>query len=212
MHNTKVLLSFAVLADLSMALAPSSVCDSQVNELLGKAPTPAPALASAISSDSSVADPHNLLGAPQDFVHEVCSFVAELPPSLLPEFASYGSALLHYASTEINSYDALVTSCVTTGPVASSITSYLHSLVSATTPLCRPAGAESASGAGNSTSAPITPYPTDTPTGTGAGPTITSGSITTTSLLVPTAAAAKASGVFAGAAAVGGILGAVALL
>ncbi|KAI3319241.1 hypothetical protein HD806DRAFT_525560 [Xylariaceae sp. AK1471] len=202
MYNTKVLLSLAVLAEASMALAPSSVCDGLVSELLGGAPTPAPALASAISKDSTVAGSNNLLAAPQDFVHEVCSFVSELPPSLLPEFASYGSALLHYASTEITSYDALVTSCVTTGPAASSITSYLHSLVSATTPLCRPTGA--AAGASNGTAA-VTPYPT----GTGAVPTVTS---STTSLSVPTAAAARVSGVLAGAAAVGGILGAVALL
>ncbi|KAI1197445.1 hypothetical protein F5X97DRAFT_343646 [Nemania serpens] len=193
MHKTKAILSVAALVGLSLAAGSSddAVCDSKENALLAMAPTPAPALQSYIISKNAL--PHDLLNNPQGYVKELCGLAADLPASITADFASWGQNLLGFARTHIASYDALVTECATTGPAAASITSYLHSIVSAPERLCQP------------TSAPtITPAIASDPAPSA------DGSLSTSS---PTgAAASRPSGVFAGAAVIGGLLGAVALL
>ncbi|KAI1108130.1 hypothetical protein F5Y14DRAFT_437307 [Nemania sp. NC0429] len=193
MHKIKAILSLAALAGLSVtAESPDNaaeVCDRKENALFAMAPTPAPALQSYIISKNAL--PHDLLSNPEGYAKELCGLAADLPTSITDEFASWGQSLLKFASVHISSYDALVTECATTGSAAASITSYLHSIVSAPERLCQPTSAPS-----------ITPAPTN-------DPAPSANSVSTSS---PTGAAARPSEVFAGAAAIGGLLGAMALL
>ncbi|GAW19769.1 hypothetical protein EKO27_g5529 [Xylaria grammica] len=205
MYNTKVLLSVAALTGASMAqtstVFPDPACSSSIFALVAAAPTTPPELESAFSAVASGAGTESLdlLVRPSAYVDQLCSYVSELPESILPVFASWGADLLNFASTEIDSYDGIVTKCVTTGTAASSITSFIHSIASNPAELCK----ESSSTPSNGT-ASITSYPT--PTGNGTTPSASS------STLIPTGAAARPTGVLAGAAAVGGVLGVVALL
>ncbi|KAI0116524.1 hypothetical protein GGR51DRAFT_501656 [Nemania sp. FL0031] len=214
MYNTKILLPLAVLAGVSSAqttTTDSAQCQSKVNALLAAAPTPSPELSSYFdSAAATLSAAGGLLDAPDVYVTGLCALATALPSSLQSEFRDYGSSLLSFASAEISSYDAIVTECVTTGPVASSITSYLHSIASEAGHLCQEQTITTTV-YNNVTSGASTPYPTATSggaSGSGSGVRSTASSST----LVPTGAAARPSGVFAGAAAVGGILGAVALL
>ncbi|KAI1129769.1 hypothetical protein F5Y10DRAFT_263830 [Nemania abortiva] len=212
MYNIKALLSLAVLAGMASAqtTTDSAECQSKVNALLAAAPTPPPELNSYFNSAAAtLSGAGGLLDAPDAYVTGICSLVTILPSSLRSQFGEYGSSLLHFASVEISSYDEIVTECVTTGPVASSITSYIHSIASEPGRLCQEQTiTTTAYHTVNTTSASVTPYPTATSTSNGTIPS----SAGSSSTLVPTAGAARVSGVFAGAAAVGGILGAVALL
>ncbi|KAH8168131.1 hypothetical protein CIB48_g110 [Xylaria polymorpha] len=192
MFNTKVLLAVAALADASLAQTfPDPGCSSSIQELLLAAPTFPNSLSSAFSAQiTGSGSPEGLLSNPDVYVGDVCKALAAVPSSLLPEFASWGSSLLHFASVEISSYDGIVTKCIATGAAAASITSYIHSIASSPEGLCQP----------TSTSAPRRRKRTIPSTGV---------STTTT---VPTAAAARPTGAFIGGAAVAGLLGAIALL
>jgi hypothetical protein len=205
MYSTKVLLSMAALAGVSHAqIYTDPVCNSSYVALLAAAPTLAPELIEGISdivSNGGIALNPDILSNPLGFKNSLCSLAVELPSSLLPEFASWGAGLLSYANAERSSYDAFITQCVTTGAVAASYTSYIHSLATATGDIC--AETTGAPSAGNSTSnGTISASPTLSPALTYPGATST----------IPTAAAIRASGVFVGAGAVAGLLGAVALL
>ncbi|KAI1166017.1 hypothetical protein F5B18DRAFT_116977 [Nemania serpens] len=189
MHKTKAVLSLAALAGLSLA-ADDAACENKENALLAMAPLPAPALQSYIAEKNAL--PHDLLSNPEGYAKELCSLAADLPASFTGDFASWGQSLLGFASTHISSYDALVTECATTGSAAASITSYLHSIVSAPGKLCQPTSTPSITSAAASDPAPSA-----------------DGAVSTSS---PTGAAARPTGVFAGAAVMGGLLGAVALL
>ncbi|KAI0096925.1 hypothetical protein GGR51DRAFT_542336 [Nemania sp. FL0031] len=209
MYSTKVLLPVAALAGTSLAQAyTASSCSSIVSSFIAAAPTfpsaIAPYLESALSSPAPTATttlPPDTLADPEGYVKLLCSLAAELPSTLLPDFQGWGSSLLSYGSVHISAYDSFVTECVTTGPMATSITSYLNSILTGTGGLCAPTatpGASSGTGSASTTPAP-------TVTGTNSTATISSTSIVT-------AAAARPTGVFVGAAAVGGLLGAAALL
>ncbi|KAI0468140.1 hypothetical protein F4859DRAFT_491710 [Xylaria cf. heliscus] len=210
MYNTKALLALAILADVSVAQTfPDPGCSSSVNELLLAAPTIPAAVASAFGAAQAQAtdipSPDSLLSDPNAYVGQICEVVPLLPSPVLSEFATWGASLLHFASVEISSYDAIVTKCITTGTAAASITSYIHSIASSPEGLCQPTSTSAPSG-GNGT-ASITPYPTATPSGNSTSP---STAVPTT--LVPTAAAARPTGALISVAAVGGLLGAIALL
>ncbi|KAI0193115.1 hypothetical protein F4808DRAFT_361900 [Astrocystis sublimbata] len=137
------------------------------------------------------------LADPEKFQSVVCSIAAELPSSLLPVLGSWGAELISYGSVHISGYDRYITECVTTGPKATSIISYLNNMLTGTDPLCP---------------ALMTP-PAATGTGSMPTPTITgTGSMTITASasgsMIPTAAAApKPTGLIAGAVAVGGLVG-----
>ncbi|TRX96976.1 hypothetical protein FHL15_002282 [Xylaria flabelliformis] len=210
MYN-KVLLPMAALAGVSLAADPS-VCSASRAGFIAGAPTFAPELspyldaplgggkgATTTATYASATLPPDTLADPSGYVSVLCSVAAELPASLLPAFESWGGALLKYGSSHISQYDDFVTECVTTGPAAATITSYLNELLTGTGgigSLCEPTSAPA--GASNGT------YPTGTgsihPTATGS------------STLIPTAGAARPTGVIAGAAALGGLIGAVAML
>ncbi|KAI1125674.1 hypothetical protein F5Y10DRAFT_246575 [Nemania abortiva] len=209
MHNTKVLLPVAALAVTSMAQTPTATdaaCLASLSQF-ADAPTPAPELASYIASlvgtgpvtapGHTTALPDFTLEDPVGYQDLICSIAGELPASLIPDFQSYGSGLLSYGSVHISQYDAYITDCITTGEAASTLTSELHSMLLGTGGLCSSVATTTPTGYGNGT------YPT----GTGSIPTATS-----SSTLIPTAGAARPTGAVVGVAAIGGLLGAAALL
>ncbi|KAI0450493.1 hypothetical protein F5B21DRAFT_490678 [Xylaria acuta] len=211
MYNTKVLLSVAALAGTSLAQSPTTT-DAACLASLGAfadAPTPGPALISYLSDAVGTAQvtapgettalPDITLEDPIGYQNLICSIAGELPASLIPEFQSYGSGLLSYGRAHLSLYDAYITNCITTGEAAATLTDQLHSMLTATGGLCQTTSTATPGGSSNGT------YPT----GTGSLPTPTGSSSST---LVPTGAAARPTGAVVGAAAIGGLLGAVALL
>ncbi|KAI0854685.1 hypothetical protein F4860DRAFT_498782 [Xylaria cubensis] len=210
MYNSKVLLSVAALTGTSLAQIPTTTdaaCQSSLAQF-ADAPTVAPVLASYFASvigtgpvtapGESTPLPDFTLEDPIGYQNLVCSVAAELPASLLPEFKSYGSELLSYGSVHLSAYDAYITNCITTGAAAATLTSQLHDMLGGNGGLCKETSTPTPGGSSNGT------YPT----GTGSPHPTSSGSAT----LVPTAAAARPTGVLVGAAAIGGLLGAAALL
>ncbi|KAI1175068.1 hypothetical protein F4777DRAFT_579356 [Nemania sp. FL0916] len=218
MYRTKALLATALLAGTSSAQAITTItdasCVSSANALRTAGPQPPADVLSYLAvplgyrqptgteARPTTTLPPDTLQDPEGFVEVICGIVPELPASVLPEFKSWGSALMSYGRAHLSEYDAFVTQCVTTGEAAESITSYLNSLLTGTGALCKPTATATStpSGVSNGTvSVTPTPYPT-----------VTGASSTSTSPL--TAAAARPTGVIAGAAALGGIIGAAALL
>ncbi|KAJ8133209.1 hypothetical protein O1611_g420 [Lasiodiplodia mahajangana] len=210
MYNAKVFLPVAALAATSLAQMPTATnaeCQSSLSQFTD-APTPGPALVEYLGSlfgtgpitapGRTTALPDFTLEDPVGYQDLICSIAGELPASLIPDFRSYGSGLISYGSVHISEYDEYVTNCITTGEAAASLTSELHSMLLGSGGLC------------STTAATTTPtgYSNGTyPTGTGSIPTSTS-----SATLIPTAAAARPTGAVVGAAALGGLLGVVALL
>ncbi|KAI0100949.1 hypothetical protein GGR51DRAFT_336283 [Nemania sp. FL0031] len=212
MYSAKVLLPVAALAATSLAQSPTTTNAACLSSLaqFTDAPTPAPALVSYLQTlvgtgpvtapGHTTALPDFTLEDPAGYQDLICSIAGELPASLIPDFQSYGSGLLSYGSVHISQYDAYITNCITTGEAASTLTSELHSMLLGTGGLCE-------SSIATATATP-TGYSNGTyPTGTGSIPTSTS-----SGTLIPTAAAARPTGAVVGVAAIGGLLGAVALL
>ncbi|KAI1368682.1 hypothetical protein F5Y08DRAFT_294488 [Xylaria arbuscula] len=204
MYSLKALVALTVLADASLAqtyLHPVD-CSKSIDILNQIAPTLPAKLQSAYGAYHSM-EPNAeiLLKDPAKYVRDTCDFVVKLPTEVLSDFQEYGHSLLQFASTEIQSYDEIITKCITTGTAAASVTSYLHSIVSAPDALCKPTSSAASNG-----TASITPYPTSSST-----PTNGTSGVPSTS--IPVAAAARPTGALLGAAAaMGGLLGAVALL
>ncbi|KAF2964092.1 hypothetical protein GQX73_g9462 [Xylaria multiplex] len=212
MHSTKALLSVASL--IGMALAQNDLdpeCTRTISSLIAEGPTiPAvlsPYLVSAVGdtvrtvATATITSPPDTLADPEGYVQLLCSVAGELPSSLLPNFESWGAELLSFGSAHISIYDAYVTQCVTTGEAAASITSYLNALLTGTAGFCQPTAT-----LGNTPNGTIS----TTPVATATYVTNSTTSIPTTSVI--TGAATKPTGVFVGAAAIGGLIGAVALL
>ncbi|KAI8629429.1 hypothetical protein F5Y19DRAFT_81593 [Xylariaceae sp. FL1651] len=206
MYNTKVLLSVAALTGASLAQSSDdAACTNSYASLALGLPTPASGLASAITSyaneviqTASVTDTNPLVA-----ITEVCDFASQLPSSLQSDFSSYVTAVRSYASASSSAIDAVITNCLATGSEGAAYASFINSLATQTGPLCQITSAPSG---GNGTVS-MTLTPTPTPSNTNSSP---GGSAATTS--PSTAAAAGPTGVFAGAAAAAGLLGAVALL
>ncbi|KAI0431725.1 hypothetical protein F5Y09DRAFT_304125 [Xylaria sp. FL1042] len=201
MYNAKVLLSVAAFTGASMAQTstpfPAPDCASSITALVAAAPTIPPDVLTAFDALAPNGDVSslNLLASPSAYVDQICSIANALPASALPEFGKWGSSLLEFAATEISSYDGIVTKCVATGAEGAAITSYIHSIASHPGELCQITRSPS-----NGT-ATITSYPNPTGNGT-----------STPTSSIPVAGAARPTGVLAGAAALGGLIGAVALL
>ncbi|KAJ2982500.1 hypothetical protein NUW58_g6429 [Xylaria curta] len=195
MYATKSLLALAVLAETSLAQTYlHEDCSSSINDLNVAAPTLPSVLQSAYGAKHS-AEPNAevLLKDPHAYVQDVCNFVPQLPVDLLDDFAEYGGSLLSFAGGHVEIYDAIITHCITTGPAAASITSYLHSIIASPEALCQHSSTPVANG-----TASITPYPTPT----GSNSTLPTTGVPSTS--VPTAAAGRPTGALIGAAAIGG--------
>ncbi|KAI0442388.1 hypothetical protein F4803DRAFT_519334 [Xylaria telfairii] len=207
MYSTKILLSIAALAGTSLSQkSDSQFCSafftSLVSIIVEEAPTTPPAILSFFAPSTEAASPTTT--APPlttlDFAshaQELCEIATELPSSLLPEFQTYAEALLSFGRARSSEHIAYVTDCAPENEVASR-TSYLDYIFTATGNFCNQTPVPG--GMSNST------YPTPTPTATSsyAGLSSSTG-------LIPTAAAARPTGAYLGAA-IGGILGAAAIL
>ncbi|KAI1821826.1 hypothetical protein F4861DRAFT_440624 [Xylaria intraflava] len=215
MHNIMMLLSVAALAGGSLAQNSTSTsmdptCAALLSDIGRNAPTPAPALGSYLATalaqpltapGQTTALPDNSLADPAGYQELFCSLARELPKSLLPDFKSHGAALLSYGSAHVSEYDAYITNCITTGEAASTLISELNEMFTGTGAVCKTTA--SVTGSSNGT------YPT----GTGSIPNLTpTASVPTSTALVPTAAATRHTGAFISAAAIAGLLGAVAVL
>lgn len=206
MYNTKNLVFLAALAGAVPSTAqqfPDPSCDQYASNLMVAAPTTPPLLSSYFDSQATPApNPGELLRDAPAYVEQLCGAAAAAPQSVLVEFQSWGSSLLDYVSISIASYDEVVTKCIATGTEAASITSYIHEIAESPGRLCQPTSTPTTAGNGT---ASATPYPTATGNSTNPGTTGPNTSI-------PVAAAARHAGVLAGAAAMGGVVGAAVLL
>ncbi|KAJ8129214.1 hypothetical protein O1611_g4418 [Lasiodiplodia mahajangana] len=206
MHSTKILFGLAALTGTALSQkSDSEFCSAFFTSFLSvilnsDVPTPT-GIVSFLAQKTPTTTPAPLTTL--DFAshaQELCELATELPPSLLPEFRTYASGLLEFGLSYSSEHIAYVTDCAPESEVASR-SSYLEYVFTATGNFCTETPAPGAASNGT--------YPTATPT-----PTATSyypGSNVSTTL-IPTAAAVKPTGACLGVAAMGGILGAAALL
>lgn len=154
MYGIKVPLILGSLAVGSLAQTFSDpACSTSWINLEAAAPQPASEIFAIIP------DPASILRDPAGYASDLCAAAAELPASQLSDFATWGQSLLSFASVEISSYDALAISCFNTNSAeASAATSYLHSIVSQTAPLCQETSASSTTSCSNAT-APVSTVP-----------------------------------------------------
>ncbi|KAI8952526.1 hypothetical protein F4801DRAFT_541154 [Xylaria longipes] len=216
MHGNKFLLSVFTLAGTALAQSSTSkdpACLASFTRFRKEVPTIPPALHSYLDNllpDGPVTAPSqttalggDTLANPEGYQEVFCSIASGLPVSLLPDLKSYGAGLLSYGSVHLGEYDAYVTNCVTTGEAASTILSQIHAMFTGTADLCQLTTSAVAPGGSSNGTYPATPAPTATSSNTNHT------SLTTS---IPFAAAAKPTGAFVGAVAIGGLLGAVAML
>ncbi|KAI0811503.1 hypothetical protein GGR55DRAFT_695092 [Xylaria sp. FL0064] len=169
--------------------------ESYVDSLLGDGPVTAPSQTTALGGDT--------LANPEGYQEVFCSVASGLPASLLPDFKSYAAGLLSYGNAHLNEYDAYVTNCVTTGEAASTLISEIHAMFTGTANLCQVTTTAAAPGGSSNGTYPATPTPMATSS---------NASPINSTTLIPIAAAAKPTGAFVSAAAIGGLLGAAAML
>ncbi|KAI8945589.1 hypothetical protein F4801DRAFT_597773 [Xylaria longipes] len=208
MYSTKILLSIAALVSTSLSQkSDSQFCSafftSFVSIIEEVAPTTPSAILSFFPQSTETASPtaSTLPLAALDFAshaQELCEVATELPSSLLPEFQTFAAELLSFGRAYSSEHIAYVTDCAPEEEVASR-TSYLDYVFTATGNFCEQTPAPG--GASNGT------YPTPTPTATSSYAGLNS-----STTLIATAAAAKPTGVCLGAAAMGGVVGAAAML
>ncbi|KAI0868900.1 hypothetical protein GGS24DRAFT_506317 [Hypoxylon argillaceum] len=157
MHGIKVFLSLTSLAAGSLAqnqtFSSDTSCPSSLSALAAAAPT-FPAFLIPL-----LPGPDGILKDPWAYASSLCQVASELPASELGEFGVFGGELLSFASAELSSYDALVTKCFATGADAAAATSYIHSIVAQTAPLCQQTSTPSAGSAPSNGSATITSAP-----------------------------------------------------
>ncbi|KAI1425342.1 hypothetical protein F5Y12DRAFT_748101 [Xylaria sp. FL1777] len=169
MYATKFLaiaaLTGSALSQKSDSAYCSSVDSSFLSELYEVAP-PTPAAILSYLSENSL-PPSAPLTAIDFEAHkeELCSLAAELPPSLLPDFKTYGAELLEIGATYSADLVAFITDCSPAAEVAS-LTSALDFYFTATGNLC----AETTAPGSTSSASPV-------PTATGyyVGPKYTAG-------------------------------------
>ncbi|KAI0528373.1 hypothetical protein GGR58DRAFT_496206 [Xylaria digitata] len=199
MYSTKALLLAAALAGTSLSQKSNSpACSSALSVLLGlvtEVPATPTAILSFIASNTQI--PALTTGDAESHQSQLCAVAAALPSSLLPEFQSLASELMDFAHSHSSELVAYITACVPDEDVASS-TSYFNHVLTATGNICTETPAPTPGGASNGT------YPTPTLTATS--------DISSSTVLVPTAAAARPTGAFLRAAAAGGVVGAAAML
>ncbi|KAK5633002.1 hypothetical protein RRF57_008716 [Xylaria bambusicola] len=159
MHSNKALVIVGSLGVGSLAQTFSDPsCSSSWIALEAAAPQPASEIFGILP------DPASILRDPAGYASALCAAAAGLPPSGLSDFAEWGQSLLYFASVEISSYDALATSCFNTdSKEGAAATSYLHSIVSQTVPLCQETTAPSSTGYQPNATATITSAPNRTP-------------------------------------------------
>ncbi|KAI0526011.1 hypothetical protein F5B22DRAFT_264573 [Xylaria bambusicola] len=204
-------------------------CTVSYARLLADAPTPGSDLAQAITSYASsaassvtaaTATPSGgiggLAGDPNQLLSQACDFSQQLPSSLQSQFDDYATSLISYVSVSSSAIDEVITSCVATGSEGDSYTSFVNSIATHTGPLCTATsgsstGTDSSTGTGTDTTA--SPTPTASEGGGGGVVTTTGDDGQTSTVPVPTGAAAVPTAALGGAAAAAaGVLGAAILL
>ncbi|KAK5634308.1 hypothetical protein RRF57_010022 [Xylaria bambusicola] len=205
MYTTKslgFLVALGAGTSVAQQFTPNPTCAQFAADLIGPAPTAPDVIQSFLDThETTTPAPGGILRDPEAYVSELCGLAVDLPKSALPDFSGWGASLLSFAGERIATYDEVVTKCITTGTAASSITSYLHYIVSNPNDLCKPTATPT--GGNGTASVTITPYPTATLTGNSTNPGTMS---------IPVGAAARPAGVLVGAAAMGGVIGAAVLL
>ncbi|KAI1163952.1 hypothetical protein F5B18DRAFT_671779 [Nemania serpens] len=217
MHSTKLLFSVAAFAGTSLSQKSDSQFCSALSttfvSLFGEAGTIPPPIVSFLAQSTQSASPITTASPATttpptvniDFISHagfLCELITELPPSLLPDLQTYAAGLLSFGRAHASEYEAYATDCFPEAAGAS-MSSYLDYIFTATGNLCAPTPTPApGSGASNGT------YPTSP------APTATSshGSLGSSPTFPVTAAAARPTGALLGAAAMGGILGAAAML
>ncbi|KAI8628840.1 hypothetical protein F5Y19DRAFT_435063 [Xylariaceae sp. FL1651] len=188
MYHTKVLLSVAAFAGAALAQNSShdATCKSAILSLMEEMPQATGELGASLTSYAS--------GAP---ITDVCAFSKQLPSSLQGDFSSHVASIISFVSASSSAIDAVITECNTGGPAAiAAFTSYVNAVGTHTGPLCTMTSAPSSGNGTTNGTASVTSAPTP------------SSNVSS----IPTAAAPRHTGLFAGAAGVIGVLGAVALL
>ncbi|KAI0430322.1 hypothetical protein F5Y09DRAFT_307828 [Xylaria sp. FL1042] len=198
MHSSKVLLSIAAVAGTSLAQqSDSAYCTSLrasfLTAIIAVAPTTPADILSFIATATPTIAPLPTTGL--DFnlhASQLCQIAAELPASKLPEFQSFAQDLLSVGKSFSDEIVAYITECEPQDEIAI-MTSKLNYYFTATGNVCETT-------------------PTPTPTGSSNGTYPISYSSPASTSMVVTAAAARPTGALLGAAAVGGALGAAAML
>ncbi|KAI1114062.1 hypothetical protein F5Y14DRAFT_462007 [Nemania sp. NC0429] len=217
MHSTKLLLSITALAGTSLSQkSDSQFCSAYSTSFLSLiegAPTLPPVIVSFLAQSTEAASPTTTASPATttppavniDFISHagfLCELVTELPPSLLPDLQTYAAGLLSFGRDHSSNYEAYATDCFSEAEGAS-MSSYLNYIFTATGDLCQPTPTPSLSGGPSNGTYPTSPAPTATGSYS---------SLSSSSTLPVTAAAARPTGALLGAVAMGGVIGAAALL
>ncbi|KAI1272621.1 hypothetical protein F5Y07DRAFT_403221 [Xylaria sp. FL0933] len=208
MYCPKALLFIAAMVGTSLAQdVDSPECSSKMSSFfswaVAEGPTTPAAVLSFIATAPNSQPPLSTFG-PEAHGEEICSIYKKLPPSLLPEFKTYIASVLEFGKENSQSLLDVASTCVPPENLAS-VTSYIHQMLTPTGNQCETTPTPTPGGAANGT------YPTSPAlTATASYSYPTSNTTYTTSIV--TAAAARPTGVWLGAAAIGGVLGAAAML
>ncbi|KAI0202808.1 hypothetical protein F4808DRAFT_59314 [Astrocystis sublimbata] len=183
-------------------------CASKVNSFFSWAhdvgPTTPAAVLSFLAAQTNSQAPLATFG-PSAHGDEICSILSELPPSLIPEFRTYITAVLSFGSANSDVLIGVATDCAPEDQVAS-ITDYISEMVTHTGGGSCHAATPAPGGAANGAYS-TSPAPTATSFHGGQG-----NSTLPTTVVTAAAAAARPTGVLLGAAAAGGLLGFAAML
>ncbi|KAI0816588.1 hypothetical protein GGR55DRAFT_243551 [Xylaria sp. FL0064] len=201
MHSNTVVLSVAALAGTTLSQASGSAFCSSLESsffatLFAEAPTTPADVLSFVATATGI-PPLPTMVDPSGHQDQLCALATALPSSLLPEFQTWAKELLDFGRSRSDDIIEYITDCAPQSEVAS-MTSYIDYVFTATGNIC------------TETTATATPGSTSNgtlPTGTGSVyPTATP-----STSLIPVAAAARPTGVL-GMAALGGVVGAAAML
>ncbi|KAI1282222.1 hypothetical protein F5Y07DRAFT_233074 [Xylaria sp. FL0933] len=203
MHSNTVVLSIAALAGTALSQASGSAFCSSLQSsffatLFAEAPT-TPADIASFAATATGVPPLPTTVDPSGHQDQLCALATALPSSLLPEFQTWAKELLDFGRSRSDDIINYVTDCAPQSEVAS-MTSYIDYVFTATGNICTETTATATATPGSTSNGTL-------PTGTGSFyPTATP-----STTLIPVAAAARPTGVL-GMAALGGVIGAAAML
>ncbi|KAI1197755.1 hypothetical protein F5X97DRAFT_343396 [Nemania serpens] len=205
MYASKVFIFLAAFAGTSLSQkSDAEFCASKMSSffswVMAEGPTTPAVVLSFLATQTNSRPPLSRFG-PESHGEEICSIYSELPASLTHEFQTYITSVLSFGRANSDVLIGVATDCVPEQNVAS-VTDYIHDMLTPTGNPCHPTPTPGSVANGT--------YPTSpAPTATGS---YTSAGNYTYATSVVTAAAARPTGAFLGAAAIGGVLGAAALL
>ncbi|KAI0875170.1 hypothetical protein GGS24DRAFT_456716 [Hypoxylon argillaceum] len=205
MYSPKVLLFIAAFAGTSLSQkSDAEYCSSKMSSffswVVAEGPTTPAAVLAFLATQTNSKPPLSTFG-PEAHGEEICSIYSELPDSLKPQLKTYITSVLSFGNANSEVLLDVATDCVPENQVAS-VTSYIHAMLTPSGDGCDPTPTPGSAANGTY---PTSPAPTATASYTGQ-------SNYTYPTSVVTAAAARPTGVWLGAAAIGGILGAAAML